>query len=126
MELFPVEVDDDVHVIRAEGGIDGRNADRFLDEVTALVDEGARRMVVDCSDLDIVSSTGLSALLRVHGRLRRRGGDVKIAGVRGGFAQVLQITALNRVFDLYEDVGRAKLSFRDPDVRAGRTPGSES
>ena len=119
MELFPVEIDDGVHVIRAEGGIDGRNAERFLNEVTALVDGGARRMVIDCAALDIVSSAGLSALLRVHGRLRQRGGDVKIAGVRGGFAQVLQVTALNKVFDLHEDVGRAKLAFRISDAASG-------
>lgn len=112
MQLFTVEIDDDVHVLRAEGGIDNRNADRFLEEVTALVNQGAHRMIIDCSELEIVSSAGLSALLRVHSRLREQGGTVKIAGVRGAVAQVLQITALNRVFDLHEDVGRAKLSFR--------------
>ncbi|MAC19857.1 MAG: hypothetical protein CMJ51_02210 [Planctomycetaceae bacterium] len=113
MQLFTVEVDGDIHVLRAEGGIDNRNADRFLEEVTVLVKGGAHRMIIDCGELEIVSSAGLSALLRVHSRLREKGGTVKIAGVRGAVAQVLQITALNRVFDLHEDVGRAKLSFRD-------------
>lgn len=113
MELFPVEKEDDVLVIRAEGGIDGRNADRFLEEVTALVDGGATRLIIDCSDLEIVSSLGLSALLRIHSRMRHRGGHVRIAGVRGPVAQVLQLTGLQAVFDLHEDVGRAKLAFRD-------------
>ena len=63
MEIFPVERDDDVLVIRAEGGIDGRNAERFLEEVTALVEQGSTRIIIDCSDLEIVSSLGLSSLL---------------------------------------------------------------
>lgn len=113
MELFPVEKDDGVLVIRAEGGIDGRNADQFLEEVSALVDNGEDRIIIDCSGLDAVSSLGLSALLRIHSRMRQRGGHVRIAGVRGPVAQVLQLTGLRAVFDLHEDVGRAKLAFRD-------------
>ena len=113
MELFPIEQDDDVLVIRAEGGIDGRNADRFLEEVSALVDQGSTRIIIDCSDLEIVSSLGLSSLLRIHSRMRQRGGHVRIAGVKGPVAQVLQLTGLQAVFDLHEDASRAKLAFRE-------------
>ena len=84
MEVFPVEVDDDVHVLRAEGGIDARTADGLLEQVGRMIDEGATRIVLDCQDLEIVSSAGLAALLRIHTRLRTRGGDVRLAGVRGG------------------------------------------
>ena len=113
MEIFPVEEDDGILVIRAEGGIDGRNADRFLEEVSTLVENGADRIIIDCSDLVVVSSLGLSALLRIHSRMKQRGGVVRICGVRGAVAQVLQITGLRAVFELHEDVGRAKLAFRD-------------
>ena len=113
MELFPVEEDEGVLVIRAEGGIDGRNADRFLAEVSTLVDQGSTRIIIDCSELEIVSSLGLSSLLRIHSRMRQRGGQVRIAGVQGSVAQVLQLTGLQAVFDLHEDVGRAKLAFRE-------------
>jgi anti-sigma B factor antagonist len=116
MEVFPVEVDDDVHVLRAEGGIDARTADGLLEQVGRMIDEGATRIVLDCQDLEIVSSAGLAALLRIHTRLRTRGGDVRLAGVRGTIAQVLQITRLDRIFELHPDVGRAKLSFRPPDA----------
>lgn len=116
MELIPVEIDDDIHVVRADGGIDGRTADGFLEQATRLVEGGARRLVIDCQGLDIVSSAGLAALLRVHARMRTLGGDVRLAAVPGAIVQILRITHLDRIFELHDDVNRAKLSFRPKDA----------
>ena len=110
MELFPVEIDDGVHVIRAEGGIDGRNAERFLDEVTALVDGGARRMVIDraawtsspCRALRPPPRPWSPAATRWRSEDRRCPWRLR----------VLQITALNES-SIFTGRGRAKL-FRIP------------
>lgn len=115
MELVPVEVDDDIHVVRADGGIDSRTADGFLAQASELVESGAHKLIIDCSDLDVVSSAGLAALLRVHARLRTLGGDVRLAAVPGVIAQILRVTHLDRIFELHDDVSRAKLSFRPRD-----------
>ena len=112
MELVPLEVDDDIHVFRADGGIDSRTADGFFEQASRLVEGGAHKLIIDCSDLDVVSSAGLAALLRLHARLRTLGGDVRLAAVPGVIAQILRVTHLDRIFELHEDVSRAKLSFR--------------
>ncbi len=43
---------------------------------------------------------------------RHHGGDVKIASVKGALPNVLQVTGLNKLFEIYPDVNRARLAFR--------------
>lgn len=113
MEILLEEIDDGIHVLRADGGINGENAVQMVDDVVGVIDRGAKRIIVDCSDLKVISSAGLATLLMLHSRGRTHGGEVKVAAVSGLVAQVLQITRLNGVLSIYPDVNRAKLAFRE-------------
>ena len=113
MEIQLEEIDDGVHVLRADGGINGDNAEQLIDDVVKVIDRGARKIIVDCSDLKVISSAGLATLLMLHSRGRTHGAEVKVAAVNGLVAQVLQITRLNVVLSIHPDVNRAKLAFRD-------------
>ena len=113
MEIRLEEIDDGVHVLRADGGINGDNAEQLVDDVVKVIDRGARKIIVDCSDLKVISSAGLATLLMLHSRGRTHGAEVKVAAVNGIVAQVLQITRLNVVLSIHPDVNRAKLAFRD-------------
>ena len=112
MEVLLEEIDDDIHVLRADGGINGVNAEQMVDDVIGTIDAGARKIIVDSSGLEIISSTGLATLLMLQSRGRTHGADVKVAAVNGFVAQVLQITRLNVVLSIHPDVNRAKLAFR--------------
>ena len=76
MELYYDDVDSEVLVIKADGGLNARTAEGFVEDLEKLVDAGLRKIIVDCSELDYISSFGLGVLIRLHGRLARRGGDV--------------------------------------------------
>ncbi len=117
MEFFFDDVDDDVLVIRADGGLNSSTADEFVTSIEKLVDAGLRKIIVDCGHLDYISSYGLGVLVQLHRRMGRHGGDVKIASVTGVVVDVLRLTRLNRVFAMYPDVSRARLAFR-PTTRA--------
>lgn len=112
MEFYWDEIDNDVLILAADGGLNASTADEFVDRIQHLVDAGLRRIIIDCSKLDYVSSYGLGVLVRLHGRLKEHGGDVKIASVQGMLPQALHVTRLDRVFDVYPDVNRARLAFR--------------
>ncbi len=51
-------------------------------------------------------------LVRLHNRMKRQGSDVKLASVKGALAGILQVTGLNKLFEIYPDVNRARLAFR--------------
>jgi anti-sigma B factor antagonist len=114
MEFGYDEVDNDVLILKADGGLNADTAEQFVREIEQLVDTGLVKIIVDCSGLTYVSSRGLGVLVRLHGRMAKHGGEVKIAGITGLAAQVLAITRLSTLFAMYPDVNRARLAFRPP------------
>jgi len=44
--------------------------------------------------------------------MKQHGGEVKIAGLHGMVVQVLRLTRLDGIFQLYPDVSQARLAFR--------------
>jgi len=112
MELAIGEIDGNVMVIRADGGLNRATASQIAEQVGALVAGGVRHLIVDCSSLTVLSSTGIGVLLMLHTRMQKEGGDVRLCGLRGLIVQILQLAKLDRLFQCYPDVGQAKLSFR--------------
>ena len=108
MEFYYSDVDNDVLIIKADGGLNSDNASEFVDKLVGLIDAGQSKIIVDCSNLNIISSSGLGVL--------KIGGDVKLACVKGMIEQVLTITRLNSIFEIYPDVNRACLMFRPKDT----------
>ena len=112
VEFYYDEIDGDLLVLSADGGLNHQTADEFVRSIEKLVDTGLTRLIIDCSRLSFISSYGLGVLVRLHQHMRRRGGDVKICSVSGLLSQVLQITRLDSLFDIHPDLGRARLAFR--------------
>ncbi len=112
VEFFYDEIDGDVMILAADGGLNHQTAEQFVHDIEALVDAGLTKLIVDCSRLEYVSSYGLGVLIRLHKKMQGHGGDVKICAVRGFLAQVLAATRLSTVFEIYPDLNRARLAFR--------------
>ncbi len=118
MEFYYDEIDNDVLIITADGGLNADTSEQFILSIEKLVDAGLKKMIVDCDKLDYISSYGLGVLARLHNRMKHQGGDVKIASVKGPLPDVLQVTGLNKLFEIYADVNRARLAFR-PEAAEG-------
>ena len=112
METYLDEIDEEIMVLVADGGLDARNARELGDKLESLVDAGVRELIVDCSKLTFVSSAGLGTLLKINRQLSAKGGRVHLAGVTGPIIQILRIARLDRVLKLHPDVGRAKHELR--------------
>jgi anti-sigma B factor antagonist len=112
METYLSEADNLVVVITADGGLNHGTAAQIYEVVQKSIECGLKCVIVDCSKLDIVTSTGLAKLLLLHKRMREMGGEVKLAGVQGFVAQILALTRLDKVFEMYPDVAQARLSYR--------------
>ena len=112
MELYEHELDRDVLIIAADGGIDRQTSKEFVDRILELIEGGVTKIIIDCTKLTYISSWGLGVLLRLHKRAKSAGGEVKIANVHSRIVELLNLTHLNKVFGIYPDVNRARLEFR--------------
>ena len=74
---------------------------------TALEGSGITRVVLDCSRLEFVDSSGLGVMVTLLRRLRESGGGVDLTGVRAGLLELLYITKLEKHFVMYKSVDDA-------------------
>lgn len=115
MELIFQEVDGDVMVLTIDGGIDSSNSEQLRTEIEKLIDGGVTKIILDGHKITHISSLAIGVLLRLHRAMQSRGGEVKLAGLHGMFWDVLRLMKLDRAFEVYDDVGRARLAFRPKD-----------
>ena len=115
MEFFFHELDKSVLILSADGGLNADTAAEFVQQLEKLIDTGVTQIIVDCTRLDYISSYGIALLVRLHNRLAKLGGDVKIAAPQSRILQVLTTMRMGKVFEIYPDVNRARLAFRPKD-----------
>jgi len=110
-ETYLTGPSDDVLALELAGRLDENTAAFLLDALTGWVDKGYRRFVLDCEQLEHITSFGLAALVRLHTRLRKVGGDVKLAVVGGRVADVVRVVHLEKLLHIYDSVESASQSF---------------
>ena len=115
MEFYYHEVDRSVLVLSADGGLNSDTAGDFVDQLESLIDAGVTQIIVDCTRLSYISSYGIGVVMRLHNRLARHGGDIKLAAPPGMVLRALSATRLSGLFQIYPDVNRARLAFRPTD-----------
>jgi anti-sigma B factor antagonist len=118
VEFYYHETDRDVLILAADGGLNAETAEQFVRQLERLIAGGVSKVIVDCSNLDYVSSYGVSILVRLHHNLARHGGDVKLANIKSNVVSLLSLLRIDGVLDIYPDVNRARLAFRPPDATA--------
>ena len=112
MEFYYHDVDRDILILSADGGLNAENAEQFVSELDRLIQVGARKVVVDCRNLVYISSYGVGVLTGLHNKLSDRGGDIKLASVRHKLVELLKLAKLNTVFHIYSTVDEARAAFR--------------
>ena len=69
--------------------------------VAASFEVGIGHVVVDLGDAEMVDSSTLTALKRIAGRLRSRGGRLSVVAPHPGLASILRLTLLSRSFTVF-------------------------
>ncbi len=72
-----------------------------------LVDKGRSDVVVDLTEVGFLDSTALSALIVAYRKASNLGGGLHLAGATGTARKVLDITQLDLLLDLHDDLGDA-------------------
>jgi len=80
--------------------------------LAGLLDQGRSRIVLDLEKVRFMDSAGLGELVAWKKRAVERGGDVRILRPRDRVREVLELTALTRVFEIFENEAEAIAGFR--------------
>lgn len=96
----------DTHIVAIAGSLDSTTspaAQKALDAVLA----GARKVALDFSELDYISSAGLRVLLGAAKQLRASGGTLRIFGLNQSVREVFEISGFSAILSVYPSEAEA-------------------
>ena len=91
-------------VLVVDGDLDLAGAPDLISEALALIDAGARDVVIDAGAIGFCDSSGLSAFVRIANRLRDDGGRLAIAAPSTNLRRILEVTGLIEAFIVVDAV----------------------
>jgi len=89
----------------------GPEAGALREKVGALNTAGTRNLVLNLAGVDYIDSTGLGALVMCATTLRKGGGNVKLLNLNRRHIELLVMTKLATVFEIFTDEQDAVNSF---------------
>ena len=106
------EIDKGLLIIEATEAINDDPTDAFVEELESAITAGRHpRIIIDCRDVQFLSSFGLSMLMRVRTAARHANGEVKLAAVNSMILEMLRVTKMAQNFMVYPDVEQARIAF---------------
>ena len=92
------------------------------ENVTRLLGEGHKHLVLNLSGLQYVDSSGIGELARIYVMVLKGGGEMKVVGLSRNVEKILKVTHLYQVFPEFPDEESALQSF--PGASSGKLPGN--
>jgi anti-sigma B factor antagonist len=84
---------------------------RFRDKIEELSFAGTRNLVANLEGVDYIDSTGLGALVMCATSLRKNGGSMKLLNLNRRNIELLVMTKLATVFEIFADEQDAVNSY---------------
>ena len=107
-----VRAQGDVSIIALTGVFTPGHAPSELGQALGrLLDEGARKIVLDLAAVSFLDSAGLGDLIAWKKRTVQLGGDIRLLRPTGKVRDMLVMLSLTRIFRVFDDESAALASF---------------
>lgn len=100
-----------VAILALKGRITVGEVSPVRDKIAALLAQGQSRIVLDLGQVDYIDSTGLGNLVISYTQVQKAGGALKLVRLNRRNVELLALTRLHTVFEVFEDETDAVNSF---------------
>ena len=98
-------------VVGIAGRLDTTNYTVLEKKFTELIDAGNDRLLVDCSRMDYISSSGLRILLMALKRLNAGKGKFALCGLQENIREIFEISGFTSIFEIHPNRAEALQAF---------------
>jgi anti-sigma B factor antagonist len=103
---------DGVSVVALDGRIVlGEESNALREKVKSLIAGGKKKIVLNMDNVTFIDSAGLGTLVAAHHSAKSQGASLRLCHLGSKFQEVLQITKLLTVFEVYDTEAAAVSSF---------------
>ena len=104
---------DGVSVVTLDGRIVlGDESNSFREKLKSMLAEGKKKIVLNMVNIKYIDSSGLGTLVAAHVSAKTQGASVRLCNLGKKFHEVMQITKLLTIFDVYDTEAAAVSSFQ--------------
>jgi anti-sigma B factor antagonist len=100
-----------VSVLTLKGTIETTNASGLEETLARIVDERCYRIVVDLGGVTYISSAGWGIFISEIKRIRRNGGDIKLAAMSPEVREVFELLEFGNILKPFEQTADALRDF---------------
>lgn len=104
---------DGVAVLDLSGRITlGEGSVQLRDAIRELISKGQKNILLNMGEVNYIDSSGLGELVSAYTTARNQGAGVKLLSLTKKVHDLLQLTKLYTVFDIYDDEASGIASFK--------------
>jgi anti-sigma B factor antagonist len=101
-----------VHIVDLEGRITvGPEVGAIREKVQELAAQGIQRLILNLAEIEYIDSTGLGGLVICYTTMKKAGGTLKLLNLNRRNIELLLLTKLTTVLELFDDEQDAVNSF---------------
>ena len=93
----------DYTVVSVEGRIDTTNAGEFEKSMMEVIESGCTKIILNCSGLNYISSSGLRVFLIVQKKMMAVKGQFRLSNLQPGIKEIFDISGFSSIFLVYAD-----------------------
>lgn len=93
---------DEAAIITVDGRVDTVTAVEFEKNISPVLDSDAKTIILDCSGLEYISSSGLRVFLMMQKRMTARQGKLHLCGLRPNIKEIFDISGFSSIFKLFD------------------------
>ncbi len=100
-----------VSVLKVSGYLDTTTASELEAALFSLLKKEEAKIVIDLAGVNYISSAGWGIFISEIKDIRRKGGDLKLAGMNGDVYEVYQLLEFSSILEAFDDTDQAVAAF---------------
>ena len=93
----------DYTVISVDGRVDTTNASELEKSIFEVIEGGGIKIILDCSGLNYISSSGLRVFLVIQKKMMSLKGQFRLCSLQPGIKEIFDISGFSSIFSLFPD-----------------------
>ncbi|MCK4358845.1 MAG: STAS domain-containing protein [Candidatus Cloacimonetes bacterium] len=102
-----IEKENDITILGIKGKLDATTSKDFQEKLLKLIDAGDTQFIIDCSQLDYISSAGLRVFYLVSRKLENTNGKIVFCSPNKNIMRVFEIVDLSSDFPILTTIDDA-------------------
>ena len=103
MSIWQEAMDDNIWLVGVNGRLDQTLNPALELELTALLDSGKNKLIIDMSRTSYINSGGLRALVTGWRKARQQDGNLVLFGLNDRLQEIFGMVGFDQLFQIYPD-----------------------